>query len=382
MRQAVLAALALLLVLAPTSGTAHAKGAKAKPPSPKQIHAAIARGAKWLENRFEDGFPVDRWHSPVELVALTLVHAHADRKSKTFQAALKSMKTCELRYTYRVSVLAMALSEINPYLHRARLAHCAQWLVDTQCPGGEWGYPGAVAGRSDETIAMKVRPPEPAEDEKKPWVITSRRSSSVAEGEDVRKGDFSNTQYAILGLRACQAANIVIPKATWAAAYKYMQKYQQEGGGWGYVMQGQQDQSAYASLTCAGACGAAICLYAMGKKNPKSDPVVSKAVKWLAKRWEAERNVWIDNSSIVQLSNWQYYHLYSVERVGSVLRMKKIGKQAWYPVGSRWVVDRQRGDGSWVDPGADSDRPQYLHTADTCFAILFLAKATPPLTGG
>lgn len=362
---------------------AEAKGGKVKAPSPQDVHAAIKRGATWLQNRYPDGLPVDKWHSPVELVALTMAHAHVDRKDKVFVAALKEMETCKLRYTYRVATMAMALSHINAFKYRARLAHCAQWLVDTQCPGGEWGYPGVTAGRSIGAVAADVKPPDDIDpDPRKPLVIQSRRATSVVKGEPVRKGDFSNTQYAILGLRACREANIQIPKTVWKLALDYMTKFQQEDGGWGYVQQGEQDMTSYASLTCAGACGAAVCLYALGKKQPKSQPIVARAVKWLKEHWDPTQNFWIDNSSTVAPRSWQYYHLYSVERVGSVLRMKTIGKRNWYAEGARWLLEQQRADGSWEDPQSDRGGSRYLVTADTCFAILFLARATPPLTGG
>ena len=371
---------ALLFITSAPSFAEEKKPEEVKPPHPKDVHAAIKRGATWLESRYTDGFPADSWKSPVELVALTMAHAQVDRKNKVFVAALKEMETCKLRYTYRVATMAMALSHINAYKYRARLAHCAQWLVDTQCPGGEWGYPGAIAGRSDNTRAMEVQPPAVDEDPRKPVVIQSRRSTSVAEGEH-HKGDFSNTQYAILGLRACREGNIKIPKTTWKAALKYMAKFQQEDGGWGYVTQGEQDLTSYASLTCAGACGAAVCLHASGTKNPKGHTMVAKALKWLNTYWDPAQNFWAENSSTVMPGTWQYYHLYSVERVCSVLRLKKIGKRNWYAHGAKWVLANQRGDGSWDDPGGDTGRPKYLQTADTCFAILFLARATPPLTG-
>ena len=83
-------------------------------------------------------------------------------------------------------------------------------------------------------------------------------------------------------------------------------------------------------------------------------------------------------------SYWQCYHLYAVERAGRMLGFKKIGKQDWYAEGARWLLDNQKPDGSWRDAGVDTTarRPPYLDTADTCFAILFLTLATPPLTGG
>ena len=62
---------------------------------------------------------------------------------------------------------------------------------------------------------------------------------------------------------------------------------------------------------------------------------------------------------------------------------KKLGKRDWYAQGAWWLLDNQETDGSWNDTRGDTTarRPPYLQTADTCFAILFLSLATPPLTG-
>lgn len=352
-------------------------------PSSKAVREAIDRGAAWLLARYENGFDNTSVTATPELVLLTLTHAGVKHTHPVFQKALEATLAAELRHTYRVSTMAMALSGINPYLYRARLAHCAQWLVDTQYEQGEWGYPGGRAGTADTGVKTDVKPPVPdpqaqGGSKAEPIVIVRGVSETDAvEGQ----GDFSNTQFALLGLRACRDARIVIPEATWQRALDYQLRFQQKDGSWGYVMAGEQDQVGYASLTCAGIAGVAICHHGLGKRRPRSLPAVKKGLAWLAKRWDPARNVGIDNSSIVGPSAWQYYHLYAVERMGRILNLKNVGKRAWYAEGAAWILAKQRADGSWEDDGASSTKP-YIRTADTCFAILFLSLATPPLTGG
>ncbi len=366
--------------------------AKKKGPSAVAVKKAIDAGAGWLMSEFSDGFEAETFHSTPELVALTLNHAGISPKDKTFKKCMKVIETCDLLFTYRVATLAMALSKINPYKYRSRLAHCAQWLVDTQLPGGDWGYPGRVGGRGeDATRALKTKPPEikkpvkpvrPGREE--PLVIVRATDpAKVAEAIGDEHGDFSNTQFALLGLRACRDARIVIPKETWQSALDYMVKCQQEDGSWGYDQGGEQDMSGYASLTCAGIVGVAICAHGL-KKSHKSHPAVKKGLAWLKKKWEPDRNVDVENSTFVLPTSWQTYQLYSVERVGRVLGLKKIGKRKWYDEGAQWLLDNQSGDGSWKDPAGDASggAQPYLKVADTCFAILFLTLATPPLTGG
>ncbi|MBI4565513.1 MAG: hypothetical protein HY716_12535 [Planctomycetes bacterium] len=77
--------------------------------------------------------------SPVELVVLTLSHAGVSRDHPVFEKCLQAMLDSKLEYTYRVALHAMALQRLDPVAHQERLAHCGQWLVDTQCAEGEWG---------------------------------------------------------------------------------------------------------------------------------------------------------------------------------------------------------------------------------------------------
>jgi len=354
-------------------------------PSPSEVHEAIERGTAWLKKRIDGQLESETFHSVPELAVLTLSHAGVRLQDKVLAAALTEIVSNELTFTYRVSTLAMALGRINPYKYRARLAYCAQWLVDTQLPGGEWGYPGTVRGRTNETRAEHAKPPVTEKDAaggpKAPPIVITRRSDPARYAG--AQGDFSNTQFALLGLRACLDARIEVPKTTWQTALAYQLKFQQKDGSWGYVVAGEQDEAGYASLTCAGLVGVAICLHGLGK-SPRSHPAVKRGLKWLARHWTPQENAGIEDSSIIPPSTWQYYQLYAVERVGRVLNQKKIGKRKWYPEGAAWLLAQQKADGSWEDPGGDTTgrNPPYLRTADTCFALLFLTLATPPLTGG
>jgi hypothetical protein len=358
-------------------------------PSATAVKTAIETGATWLKAQLEaGGLTDDTDHDLVELSVLTLAHAGLNLKDKVFAEALKFLETVRLRFTYRTALLAMALSEVNPRLYRARLAHCAQWLVDTQLAGGEWGYPGAFAGPERMPDGLTVEPPPPSEakaGEGKPGaappkIVIARRTSITA--DKVLKGDFSNTQFAILGLRACREAGIELPKETWNTALGYLRRFQRNDGGWGYVVQGQQDGASYASLTCAATCSLAICLSALGTKDVRGDTGVKKALGWLDRHLDVARNVGIDQSEVIGPSPWQYYHLYSLERAGRVLGLETLGRQPWYAAGAKWLLAAQHADGHWADgEGSGGSRPSYFTAADTCFALLFLARATRPISG-
>jgi hypothetical protein len=364
-------------------------------PPPAEVSRAIDAGVAWLERTFADGYQDERWHDPVELVVLALSHSGANLQSPAFAKGLAVLEKAEPRFTYRAALLAMALAEVNPRRYQPKIAHCAQWLVDTQLAGGEWGYPGAPAGKDRRPEGIRVEPPpapepaepgaSPSEDEPPPEERRGRlvieRRVPVASYEGM-KGDFSNTQFALLGLRACRDAGVEVPQAAWKGALDYLRKYQQADGGWGYVMTGAQDEASYASLTFAGACSAALCLHALGSKDPKSEGIVKKALAWANKNYDPTQNVGIDLSVVIGPSPWQYYHLYSLERAARVLGLAQVRGKPWYGPGAQWLLAAQQSDGRWEDaagPGAAA-RPRYLTVADTCFALLFLTRATRPLT--
>jgi len=57
-----------------------------------------------------------------------------------------------------------------------------------------------------------------------------------------------------------------------------------------------------------------------------------------------------------------------------------MGGHKWYPEGVAALLPAQKADGSWLGPLPHGDRPVELNSVwDTCFAILFLKRATKPL---
>jgi hypothetical protein len=247
--------------------------------------------------------------------------------------------------------------------------------VDTQLADGSWGYPGSIG----EVRAAAAEAPEGPDEAGSPWRL-ERRTDPVALSRT--PGDLSNTQFAILALRAVGDARIEPPEATWQAALDHLLAVQREDGGWGYVRQGRQDDASYASLTAASVVSVALCLNALGRRNARTHAAVRKGLKWLDEHWRPDRNAGIDQSRTIPPLTWQLYHLYAIERVGSVLNRRKVAGTSWFAAGAEWLLGAQHGDGRWEEPRVDDagTRRAYLTVADTCFGILFLARATPPLT--
>ncbi len=359
------------------------------------VGKAIDKGAQHLLTKYEGGFDATSWNSTVELVMLTLTHAGIDATNPVYAKGLKVLETCKLEYTYRVAALAMALARIDRWKYRARIAHCAQWLVDTQLQEGEWGYPRTL--HTPMEVPKPVAVPAPIEGSKEvvkpddrygaPMIKIKRGRHKHIDIKGV--GDISNTQFALLGLKACLDARIEIPRKTWKAALAYMREYQNKDGGWGYAYAGVRDSASYASMTCAGVCSIAICRYGMGSKNPANHGSVKKGVKWLGQHFKVDVNHGITESRVADPKRWRFYYLYSIERVGQIVETDVMGDKPWYPLGARYLLDQQRADGSWWTgiEGQQWRQAGDIHTADTCFAILFLTRSTPRLrtpvvTGG
>lgn len=382
------------VLVAAAVGAGGPRARAADEPPAAAVGTAIDAGAGWLRTTFREGFDGAKWSDPLELVVLTLAHCGANAADPVFTKGVEACAAQVPRFTYRAALLAMALAEVNPRQHQRKIAHAVQWLVDTQCASGAWGYPGAPEGSYLKTEGVTVPPPpEPGADPTAPpptkpekpsdkpfpkWTLKRREAPAALANA---KGDFSNTQVAILGLRAAREAGIEVPKETWTAALGYLRKFQRPEGGWGYVLQDEPDESSYASLTCAGVASTAICVAALGAGDPKADAGVKKALGWLKKHLDVATNVGIDRSSISGPRPWQYYHLYSLERAARVLGLKEVEGRAWYPLGATWLLGRQRADGAWVDEDGPDPRHAYFQVADTCFALLFLTRATRPLTG-
>ena len=121
--------------------------------------------------------------------------------------------------TYTVALHAMALraADLNPY--RPLIARDAAWLV--KAPTIEHTHDGHTAA------FWSYREP------------TGRG----------RRGDNSNTQYALLGLNAASEAGVAIAPDVWNAARRYWAATQLPDGGWGYTSSHRQSSR---SMTTAG----------------------------------------------------------------------------------------------------------------------------------
>jgi hypothetical protein len=372
----------LLLLLGATITPAIAQDPNAV--TQREIDQAIRKGSEFLKTTAVSSAD---WLHPNcdELILLTMIHAGVPETNPKFEEYLRHCLQAPLEKTYKVALLAMCLEELDASLYQMKIAQCAAFLLDNQAANGQWSYGKPVDLKNypfAERDPVKSGPAKPSgarefgpavREHKKPTksiVVPQTRH----EGE---VGDNSNSQYASLGLRACFDANIKLPADALHLARKWWveSQYPDEGDGakagknavvsggdstkiqgWSYKKPGDEGQKDPTQPMTAGAVGATVIFEYMLGRDFKKDAVTKAGVNWIAKHYSVHDNL---------------YYMYALERAGMLYDTAKFGDHDWYQDGAKHLVRSQKDDGSW---GKTDKAPNV--TWDTCFAILFLKKAT------
>jgi hypothetical protein len=321
----------------------------------ERADAAIKKGVEALKaQQKEDGtwayndtmFPV----GVTGLAVYTLLKCDAKVDDKSVLRGVEVLLAKDPEGVYSASLVAMALATMVEKIRaqkkttaamprlQSRLQEIVDILVASQKATGGWSY----------DIKLKTG---------------TGVQAPPAAGQD--RYDFSNTQFAVLGLRAGANAGARVPRTTWERSLALYEKHQSEkDGGWPYIgeMPGiQGTPSSSMAMTAAGAYGWMICKTSLDDKlapdHLRTQERVARGIEYLAKNWQ------VDASGLADA----YYWLYSVERMGMAGRIDRIGERDWYVEGATWLLVRQRPDGSWVG--------NYGATVDTCLALLFLKRA-------
>ena len=220
-------------------------------------------------------------------------------------------------------------------------------------------------------------------------------------------GDLSNTQYALLGLKAASRCGVKTDEKIWLRILRIVIDAQEKDGprvklvvsrdetkegygrsyarparvrGWPYIWAysasngrtvisrklGPDDKPS-GSMTCAGISCLAIChseLFKVRKYRTRMRDVqngINDGFAWLSEHWSVIEN---PGGNI----GWHYYYLYGLERAGLLADRKWIGEHDWYREGAEYLLSRQSMNGAWGD------------VIQTSFALLFLKRSTTPVT--
>lgn len=325
MRQPLSLLFVALIALAAPGPHAPAQGKEA-------IDDAIARGAHWLiRTQSRDG----SWRGPqfehyrgfTALCAYTLIKCGYPKEHPAVRAAFDWLERQELHRTYDLGCALMAYEAYGDDRPMPIVKEYAKKLVQScgngsRDRGGRWGYPG----NHDE--------------------------------QDMTWTDLSNTQYAVLGLRAARRCGVKAgTKRFWTRVANDLLEDQESYGGFGY----RQGQKANGSMTVAGITTLVVCRDALNDLNGgraimgRLRAGVNRGFMWLDKHWDLQKIA----------GAWHYYYMYGMERVCAFTDKGRVGKHEWHAVGSKALVGAQHADGHW------------RHSeSDTCFALLFLRRGS------
>ena len=131
------------------------------------------------------------------------------------------------------------------------------------------------------------------------------------------------------------------------------------------------------SMTTAGIAGLAIVkdrLRALGKSDKetekKIDASLIDACAWLAKNFAVNKNP--------GGGGWHYYYLYGLERAGAMTGLRWFGQHEWYREGAEYLIHAQEPDGGWPAYTGPENTSLQIRVTQSCFALLFLRRASVP----
>ncbi len=418
-----------------------AKVAEAKDKAEFQgrVNDAIDRGVAWLRTRQKatGGFPgmpgtiPGVSYNPMDLgvnalVLLTLAKSGVPAEDKALDrlksyclADYAEMKGKRNVKTYTAAVLLMALDALyNPQAKEEATSSTDRYGATATRKKTPCKYPGAVQSLVNELVKFLLN----AQFAK----VGGWRYPGNDVGAPAGEVDMSNTQYALLGLNAACRCGATVPVAVWTTVMEYVLKEQEKDGlptelwipnadwspglddvpkfvsagkrkarGWTYLT-GLKDPCT-GSMTTAGIASLAIVkerLADAGKLPPeishRLDTGMLDGLAWLTDAFTVTDNPVMPPGAAL----WHFYYLYGLERVGELTGIKYVAKNDWYRKGADYLLGAQDPkDGHW-QAGEKAGLPKDNTESDvveTCFALLFLKRATTPpavpitppvLTGG
>jgi hypothetical protein len=184
--------------------------------------------------------------------------------------------------------------------------------------------------------------------------------------------DLSNSQYGALGLLIGHQAGAKISPRTWAGVLRSTLRCQNDDGGFGY----RENGASNGSMTVAGLTVLYATLAAHGEKGLPAKwrtqvrESLAMGLEWLINNFRVD----VNPKSGPGGKRWSYYYLYGIERMAALGNLRLIGDRDWYSEGAGYLIRNQRDNDSWGTASGEE-------SVNTCFALIFLARATAAITG-
>ncbi len=256
-------------------------------------------------------------------------------------------QSSDVKNTYEVALSVLLLARVGDRLDRSTIRLLGARLLAGQNKGGGWGY---ACPAVDASVLNNLKKLE--------------RSDGL--------GDNSCTQFGVLGLWVASRYGVPIETAMAEVANRFIDG-QNADGGWSYTPSSKEKaEPTKDSMTCAGLFSLTVARATRIRQQQKetsgnaaerggekatllSDPAYSKG---FTKVGEFAKNLGPGTPR---------YVMWSMERLGVLLGLEKLGETDWFARGADGLIKTQNADGSW------SSGKEVV--SDTAFSILFLRKA-------
>lgn len=249
--------------------------------------------------------------------------------------------------TYEISLSILLMARVGNRLDRAAIRTMGGRLLSGQNEEGGWSY---KCPKSDASVLTNIRKIE-------------RRPGA---------GDNSCTQFGVLGLWVASRFGVPIDEAMNSVASRFLNS-QNEDGGWSYKPSTpEMPEASRGSMTCAGLFSLTVARATKIRAEQRTSTEVRTEKRGEKESLLADPNYAKGFSQVGRYAQGigpgsAKYFLWSVERLGVLLGLEKLGAANWFATGADALVKTQRPEGYW------SEGKEQL--SDAAFAILFLRKA-------
>ena len=342
-----------LLVKIPNAGGAWAFEMRPFVSPPQElVDEAIQSGIDWLLGRqlidgswqtYQDSYR----NGQTALCAYTLIKMGLPADHPAVLRAFAFLQARPAEKTYSLGCQLLAVSAANNPAYQPWIEEMVGDLISWQLRSGGWAYPSGIA-------------------------------------------DMSITQYAALGLWAANKRGVRVSPKIWnrmidgVMDFKTREESVTVSGkktkSIGFSYRAGNNQSPRGSMSAAGVATLQLCKQVLGK-SMKPDMVVpvnrliAKGNNWLAANFRVDANP--------RMNGNHYYWLYGLERAGAFLDTEFFGAHEWYPHGAWYILaDQKMKDGNGVKLPIRSGHGSWSGETDTCFALLFLRRATRRVSTG